>query len=491
MPFEEPFEFSVTDLGTEGQGIGRWNGLVVFVSGALPGDRVLARVRRRRGGAPGRRPSGGPGAAGSDPTARRGFLEAELVAVVKPSPDRVAAPCPQAFACGGCDLLSLAYSAQLTWKTGVVREALRRVGGLGDVRVPPCLGAGQPLGYRNKAQFPVSPRPGHSRDGRGLAVGLYRRGTHDVVPVENCALQHPLNNRILSEIVRLASGLRVTAYDENTGEGLLRHILVRVSNDGHEAMAVLVTAKPTFPMGRRLAAGLCRAVREVRTVVQNVNTRRTSVILGPRDIVLAGPGHIYDHLGGLRLRVSASSFLQVNPVQAEALYGLVVGMAAGARRVADVYCGVGTITLFLAKQLIGLEEIVGVEANPAAARDAAANARANGIGKATFVCGDASAVLKDMASARTPLDTVVLDPPRKGCEPGVLEALSRMTCRRLIYVSCNPATLARDLSVLASSGYRVVEAQPVDMFPQTTHVETVALAERVVGREEGGHHGGH
>jgi len=479
MPFEEPFEFSVTDLGTEGQGIGRWNGLVVFVSGALPGDRVLARVRRRRG-------------AGSDRSARPSFLEAELVAVVKPSPDRVAAPCPQASACGGCDLLSLAYSAQLTWKTGLVRETLRRVGGLGDVRVRPCLGAGQPLGYRNKAQFPVSSRPGRSRDGRGLVAGLYRRGTHDVVPVENCALQHPLNNRILSEIVRLASELRVTAYDENTGEGLLRHILVRVSNDGREAMAVLVTARPTFPMGRRLAAGLCQAVREVKTVVQNVNTRHTSVILGPRDIVLAGPGHIYDHLGGLRLRVSASSFLQVNPAQAEVLYGLVVGMAAGAQRVADVYCGVGTITLFLAKQLNGLEEIVGIEANPAAARDAAANARANGIGQATFVCGDASAVLKDMASARTPLDTVVLDPPRKGCEPGVLEALSRMTtCGRIIYVSCNPATLARDLGVLASSGYRVVEAQPVDMFPQTTHVETVALVERVVGREEGGHHGRH
>jgi 23S rRNA (uracil1939-C5)-methyltransferase len=469
----DPFELTITNLGTEGQGIGRRDGLVVFVPGALPGDRVLARPERSRPGPPRRAtPETAPDA--PDQIGKRRFLKAELVRVVSPSDDRVASPCDKSPICGGCDLLSLSYEAQLAWKTGVVREALRRVGGLGEVPVRHCLGATQPLAYRNKAQFPVK----SGRDGRGLAVGLYRRGTHDIVPVDNCVLQHPLNNRILSETARLARGLRIPAHNEDTGEGLLRHILARVSSDGREAMVVLVTAKLVFPPGRRLAAGIRQVVPEVKTVVQNVNSRRTNVILGGRDIVLSGSGYIHDCLGGVRLRVSSSAFLQVNPRQAEVLYALVAEWATGARRVADIYCGVGAITLFLAGRLTGLEEIVGVEANPAAVRDAAANARANGISSAVFVVGDASVVLRDMARAGAALDTIVLDPPRKGCEPAVLEALSRLACPRIIYVSCNPATLARDAGILASSGYRVVQAQPVDMFPQTTHVETVALIRR-------------
>ncbi len=486
-------ELAIDDLGTEGQGIGRAGGAVVFVPGAVPGDRVQARVTRPH----------------------RAFIEAELLAVLDPAPGRVTPACPVAAACGGCHLLALAYPAQLAWKTKAVRAALRRVGHLDGVPVHDCLGAERPLGYRNKAQFPVvaaykvapggaervgpgagpgSDRRhagGRRRDRHGsprrcqrgfraepLRAGLYRRGTHDVVPVEDCLLQHPVNNRILAAAVRLASELGVEAYDENTGRGLLRHILARVSSDGREAMAVLVTSGPVFPMGRRLAAALREAVPEVKTVVQNINTSHGSVILGPREVVLSGPGHITDHLGGLRFRVSASSFFQVNPAQAEVLYGVAARMAEGARRAADIYCGVGTITLFLARRLAGLEEIVGVESNPAAVRDAAANARENHVEKATFVAGDAAAVLHDMAQAGLPLDTVILDPPRKGCDPPVLEALKCLACRKIVYVSCNPATLARDLAVLAQGGYRVVEVQPVDMFPQTVHVECCTLLVR-------------
>jgi 23S rRNA (uracil1939-C5)-methyltransferase len=235
-------------------------------------------------------------------------------------------------------------------------------------------------------------------------------------------------------------------------------------------------------MGRRLAAALREAVPEVKTVVQNVNTRRTNVILGPRNIVLAGPGHITDRLGGLAFRVSATSFFQVNPEQAEVLYDVAARMAAGARRSADIYCGVGTITLYLASRIGTLEEITGVESNPDAVRDAAANARANaataGVEKAGFVCGDAATVLRDMASSGVPLDTVILDPPRKGCAPEVLKALIDMACERIIYISCNPATLARDLGHLAAGGYRVEEVQPVDMFPHTSHVESCTLLTR-------------
>lgn len=492
-------DLSVRDLGSEGQGVARAGGVAVFVPGAVPGDTIRARVVR----------------------ARKAFVEAELVEVLEPAPGRVSPACPAASACGGCDLLALSYEAQLAWKTKTVREALRRVGHLGDVPVADCLGAASPFGYRNKAQFPVvavyrdgrtgSARPGQGRSGAGpgghpgrgsrsvrrpaaaraqagLRAGLFRRGTHEVIPVESCLLQHPVNNAVLAAAARLASELRIPAFDEDTGEGLLRHILARVSSDGREAMAVLVTSQVTFPMGRRLAAALQKSVPQVKTVVQNVNTRHTNVILGPRDIVLSGPGHIVDHLGGLRFRVSASSFFQVNPAQAEVLYGVAARMVEGeaasaasgppvppARRVADVYCGVGTITLFLAKRLATLEEIVGIESNPAAVRDAAANARANHIEEAVFVCGDAAAVLRDMARAGVGLDTVVLDPPRKGCEPAVLEALARMAVRRLVYVSCNPATLARDLAVLTGGPrpFKLGKVQPVDMFPQTVHIETV------------------
>jgi len=475
----------ITDLDAEGRGVGRLGarddsgsqgGAVVFIPGALPGDRVKARVTRPRAT----------------------FLEAELVGLVQPAPGRVAPVCPAAGTCGGCHLLALAYEDQLAWKTRTVREALHRVGHLSSVPIRPCLGAERPLGYRNKAQFPVAAVPSgaaRSRAARSgaarfetrptLRAGLFRRGTHEIVPVEDCLLQHPVNNAILAAVVRLASEFGVPAYDEDTGQGLLRHILARVSSDGREAMAVLVTSRAAFPTGRRLAAALREAVPEVKTVVQNVNTRRTNVILGPRNIVLSGSGFIVDRLGGLRFRVSASSFFQVNPAQAEVLYGVVARMAEGARRAADVYCGVGTITLFLAKRLAGLDEIIGIEQNPAAARDAAANARANGIGNARFVCGDAGAVLEDMARAGVELDTVVLDPPRKGCEPGVLRALLQMECRRVVYASCNPATLARDLAVLTGAGgsdagrpFRVVEVQPVDMFPQTVHVEAVAELRR-------------
>jgi len=251
-------------------------------------------------------------------------------------------------------------------------------------------------------------------------------------------------------------------------------------------MAVFVTSQVAFPMGRRLAAALQQAVPEVRTVVQNINPRRTNVVLGPRDVVLSGPGHITDTLGGLRFRVSPSSFFQVNPSQTEALYEVVARMASGAQRVADIYCGVGTITLFLAARLKGLEEIVGVELSLAAVRDAAANAKANGIRNAGFICGDAAAVLADMAGAGIPVDTVVLDPPRKGCEPAVLAAVLRLACRRVVYVSCNPATLARDLGILSAGGYLVREAQPVDMFPQTAHVECVARLDRQESGEGAG-----
>ncbi len=450
-------ELGVQDLGSEGEGVGRAAGAVVFVPGALPGDRVRARVVRTR----------------------KAFVEAELVEVLDPAPARVAPGCSVARFCGGCHLLAMSYEAQLEWKTRAVREALRRVGRLVNVRVESCLGAEHPYGYRNKAQFPVVAvyRPTGPRRQAGLKAGLYRRGTHEVVPVESCLLQHPLNNQVLAAAVRLASELGVTAYDEDTGAGILRHILARASTDGRQAMAVFVTSRVPFPMGRRLAAALHEAVPEVKTVVQNVNTRRTNVILGPRDIVLSGSGHITDHLGGLRFRVSASSFFQVNPAQAEVLYAVAARMAEGARRAADIYCGVGTITLYLARRLTGLEEIVGVESNPAAARDAAANARANGVEAASFICGDAGAVMRDMARSRVPLDTVVLDPPRKGCEPAVLESLLQLDCRRVVYVSCNPATLARDLALLAR-GFTVKEVQPVDMFPQTVHIETVVRLDR-------------
>ncbi len=445
----QEIEVTVHGLGSSGEGVARYEGLTIFVPGGAPGDRLLARVQE----------------------VKRNYARAALVQVLEPSPDRVTPVCPVAGECGGCPLQHIAYEAQLRLKRQQVVDALERLGKLSGVTVHPTLGMAEPWEYRNKAQFPVGWRAGR------VIAGFFAPGTHRIVDIERCAIQHPVANRILAAVKELAGRYGVPIYDEGTHTGVLRHVLARVGRRTGEAMAVLVTNGPEFPHGRTIARELMARIPELVSVVQNINPVRTNVVLGRESRVLAGRDSITDSIGDLEFSISPVSFFQVNPAQTEVLYGKALEYAGltGSETVIDLYCGIGTISLFLARQC---REVIGVEWVEEAVEDARENAARNGIRNVRFIAGDAAVEMPRLAAEGVRADVVVLDPPRKGCEEPVLEAIAQMAPRRVVYVSCNAASLARDLGRLAGMGYRTVEVQPVDMFPHTAHVECVARVER-------------
>lgn len=436
-------ELTVTGLAMGGEGVARYEGFVLFVPHALPGERVRIRVEEVH--------------------ARYG--RGELLEVLEPSAHRVTPACPAYPACGGCQLQELSYPQQLVWKGRWVTEALERIGGI-RAPVRPLEG-GAPWRYRSKAVFPVA-----EREGRPV-LGPYRRGTHQVVPVEDCLLQSPLANTVLRAVRRLWEERRLSVYDEGTGKGLLRHVLVRTDAGGTHALAVLVVAGP-LPEGEELGGELLSRVPGLVGVVENRQSARTNAVLGPEERVLAGEGALRVELEGLTFTVSPRSFFQVNLPQAAALYRTALEWAAlgPGDTVLDAYCGTGTLTLLAARRGA---QVWGLEAQEAAVADARRNAAANHLGGVTFLAGPAEDLL-----ARLPVSpqVVLLDPPRAGCRERFLEGLSRLSPRRIVYVSCNPATLARDLRRLGEDGWAVREVQPVDMFPQTAQVEAVARLER-------------
>ncbi|MFO7275038.1 MAG: 23S rRNA (uracil(1939)-C(5))-methyltransferase RlmD [Bacillota bacterium] len=445
----QEIEVTVHGLGSSGEGVARYEGLTIFVPGGAPGDRLLARVQE----------------------VKRNYARAALVQVLEPSPDRVTPVCPVAGECGGCPLQHIAYEAQLRLKRQQVVDALERLGKLSGVTVHPTLGMAEPWEYRNKAQFPVGWRAGR------VIAGFFAPGTHRIVDIERCAIQHPVANRILAAVKELAGRYGVPIYDEGTHTGVLRHVLARVGRRTGEAMAVLVTNGPEFPHGRTIARELMARIPELVSVVQNINPVRTNVVLGRESRVLAGRDSITDSIGDLEFSISPVSFFQVNPAQTEVLYGKALEYAGltGSETVIDLYCGIGTISLFLARQC---REVIGIEWVEEAVEDAWENAARNGIRNVRFIAGDAAVEMPRLAAEGVRADVVVLDPPRKGCEEPVLQAIAQMAPRRVVYVSCNAASLARDLGRLAGMGYRTVEVQPVDMFPHTAHVECVARVER-------------
>lgn len=442
-------QVEVRDLGHAGEGVGRYQDFTLFVPGALPGETVQARVTE----------------------VHKNYGRAELVAVEAPSPARVAPPCPAFAECGGCQIQHLAYPEQLRAKEAQVRAAVERIGGLRGVTVHPVIGMADPWHYRNKAQFPVG------LSGGQLVAGCYARGTHRIVDVADCLIQHPTANKVLRAVREQVLRFGIPPYDEATHTGVLRHVLVRVSHLSGEAMCILVTRTAELPHDHELAGALMAAVPELASLWQNINPRRTNVVLGDESVHLAGRETLIDRIGDLRFHISPRSFYQVNPVQTEVLYSKALEYAAlsGDEVAIDAYCGIGTITLFLARRA---GHVYGIEVVPEAVRDARANADLNGITNVTFLEGDAAAVLPRLAQEEVRPAVVVFDPPRKGCDPPALEAAAAMGPERIVYVSCNPATLARDMARLAALGYRPVEVQPVDMFPHTAHVECCALLVR-------------
>ena len=378
--------------------------------------------------------------------------------------------CPVRKKCGGCSLLEMEYSEQLKRKEDFVRKTLK-----GIVKPEAIIGMENPWHYRNKIHASFA----RKRDG-SIVSGIYEEGTHRLVPVEDCLIQDERANRIVRDLCGLFESFKIKVYNEDTGYGLVRHVLIRTGHVSGEVMVVLVCVSPVFPSKRNFVNALRKLHPEVTTVVLNVNDRRTSMVLGKRDIVLYGKGYIEDQLCGCTFAVSPQSFYQVNPVQTEILYRKAIEFADlhGTEKVLDAYCGTGTIGL-IAVEYAG--EVTGVELNPEAVRNAVSNAKRNQRKNIRFVQGDAGEYMQKMAAQRETMDVVLMDPPRAGSDEAFLSSLVTLAPEKVVYISCNPVTLARDLKYLGKHGYRAKRAVSVDMFPWTAeeHVETVVLLSRI------------
>lgn len=380
--------------------------------------------------------------------------------------------CPVAKKCGGCRYTDTPYAEQLKIKQKRAELLIKEFG-----RVKPILGMDEPAHYRNKVHAVFD-----FQKGKGIVSGIYQEKSHRVVPVESCLLEEERAGRIILSIRDLAKSFKIKAYDEDSGYGLLRHVLVRVGHATGEIMVVLVLGSPVLPSKKNFVNELCKRHPEITTILINVNNRKTSMVLGEKEQVIYGKGYIEDVLCGKRFKISAKSFYQVNSVQTEALYRQAAQYAGltGVETVVDAYCGIGTIALAVAGQA---GKVIGVELNRDAVRDAVANRKRNGIGNVDFYQNDAGRFLTQMAEAGEKIDVVFMDPPRSGSTKEFLDALVRLSPKRVVYISCEPETLARDLKYLtANSGYRMEEAVPVDMFPFTEEIETVCLLSQRKGK---------
>ena len=443
------YTIDILRLGSSGEGVGRYENFTVFVRGALPGETVQAKVD----------------------VVKKQYATAILQDIVTPSPQRVAPLCPVYAQCGGCQLQHMSYDGELLEKQGQVRDALERIGHLTGIDVLPTLGAATPWEYRNKMQFPTAAAKGKA------VVGCYAAGSHRVIEVASCAIQKAGNNDILRIVRQWMNDYGVPAYNEQTHTGVVRHVMGRVGVRTGELMVCLVTAQVDVPHTAELIGMLREELPKLTSVVQNINTRRTNVILGPETKVLYGTPTIHDSIGPLTFNISAQSFFQVNSEQAQRLYEKALEFAdlQGDETVADVYCGTGTITLFLAQKA---KKVYGIEIVAPAIRDAVKNAADNGVTNAEFILGDAVEKLPELIESGVRPDVIVLDPPRALRRPSS-QPSPKPSRNSVVYVSCNPATLARDLAYLNDHGYQPVKVQPVDMFSRTHHVETVVL----LGRE--------
>jgi len=438
-------ELKVDSYGVNGEGVARLpDGMACFVQGGLPGEHCTVRLDK------------------VGKSAAWGHVEKILI----PSPDRVKPDCPYHASCGGCMTRHMSYSAELAFKAKKVRDCLTRIG---DWDPGPVVihGAESTERYRNKVQFPISEN----------AIGFYAARSHTVTDVTDCLLQPFVCSQIRWVVKEYMSTYRIPAYDERTGKGLLRHLYVRVNRREEVLVCLLVNGKG-LPHEAELVEALLRSVKPVKGIVLGVNERRSNVILGNRYRTLWGENSLMDELCGLKFRLSVPSFYQVNALQTEILYKKVLDFAAITEEetVLDLYCGIGTITLCLAKKA---KQVIGVEVIPEAIADAKENAQRNEIENVEFFCGDAADIAVKLATEGVRPDVVTVDPPRKGLAEEVIVSIVEMEPKRLIYVSCNPATMGRDIERFAKRGYQAIRVEAVDLFPRTIHVETVVLMSRV------------
>ncbi|MEE4577415.1 23S rRNA (uracil(1939)-C(5))-methyltransferase RlmD [Paenibacillus polymyxa] len=486
LPVQKNDEAVIDIIGMnhDGEGVGRVEGFTLFVPGALPGEKVRVKVLKTK----------------------KQYGYAKLLDIAQSSPDRIAAPCAIYDQCGGCQIQHMSYEAQLGWKRQHVVDVLERIGKLSvatdgeadtakasdsamndgglnadsmsvhlrrvhGVVVHPTLGMSEPWRYRNKAQVPIGVTEG------GLVGGFYARGSHRIVDMNTCLIQDERNDEVVARVKEIGRMLGISAYNEETGRGLLRHVVVKTAFRTGEMMLVLVTNGRDIPHADAWIGSIREHIPHVASICQNVNTKRTNVIFGDETRVLWGRDVIYDYIGNVQFAISARSFYQVNPVQTEVLYSKTVEYAGltGKETVIDAYCGIGTISLFLAQHA---DQVYGVEIVKEAIDDARSNALLNEMRNVKFEVGASEDVIPAWKEQGITADVIVVDPPRKGCDPRLLDTILEMKPERVVYVSCNPSTLVRDLRILEDGGYKTVEVQPVDMFPHTVHVESVVVIYR-------------
>ncbi len=432
----------ITGYTAEGMGVARLDGLVLFIPNTIQGEtweiqllKVTKHVAWARG-----------------------------IHLLTPSPARIDSDCPYSAKCGGCQYRHMSYEEELSAKRQKVQDALTRLGGL-SLEIPPVLGAVSPLRYRNKVQFPVS------QTKHGLAIGFYRPRSHDVIDTTDCMLQPEPVTQLRHAFKTWMETYQIPAYEEATCSGLVRHFYVRTNQNG-QALACIVVNGHKIPHQSALIKSLCGAYPALLGIVLNCNTKDTNVILGERYETLWGQSYLEETLCGMSFRLSVPSFFQINHPQTERLYQIALDFAqlTGTETVLDLYCGIGTISLALAQKA---KTVIGCEIVPEAIEDANANAKRNGISNTQFFCGDTGEIAAKLAQDGITPDVVCVDPPRKGLAPEVPEILTSMQPKRIVYVSCDPATLARDVKRLATLGYQVHKIQAVDLFPRTAHVETV------------------
>ena len=457
MKKNEKVSVKIDDIGVNGEGIGKVDGYTLFVKDAIIGDTVEAVITKPK----------------------KNYAYAKMINNIEPSKHRVSARCPVARQCGGCQIQELSYEVQLDFKNKKVRGNLERIGGFSpellDEIMEPICGMEEPFYYRNKAQFPI----GTDKEGK-IVTGFYAGRTHQIIPNIDCALGVPVNQEILQMILDYMNENHVTAYNEETGSGLVRHVLIRYGFKTKEIMVCLVINGDNLPHFEKLVDNLIK-IEGMTSITYSVNRENTNVIMGKQIGILWGQGYITDYIGDVKYQISPLSFFQVNPVQTEKLYGLALEYAdlKGEETVWDLYCGIGTISLFLAQKA---KKVYGVEIVPQAIDDARNNAKINGIENAEFFVGKAEEVLPEYyenyereQGKKAYADVIVVDPPRKGCDETLLQTMVQMRPERIVYVSCDSATLARDLKYLCENGYEMKKVRAVDQFPMTTHVETVCL----------------
>jgi len=440
----EEYIITIQGMGNNGEGVGRYEDFTVFIPFTLPGEVIKTKITQYK----------------------KNYAVGRIIEIIEAAPNRVVPKCDVYGTCGGCQLQHVSYEGQLALKTQKVRDIIARIAKMDPVMVEATLGAKQPWNYRNKMQMPVA------GTAENLKMGFYAMGSHDIVENFHCHIQMDLNNKLASVCYDIMTELHIAPYDELTGEGVVRHIIGRVAPTG--IMVIIVTAVKNLPQQETWVARIRETIPEVTSIVANYNPKNTNVIMGRECNVLWGASYIVDTIEDLTFRLSPHSFFQVNPVQTSVLYGKALEFAdlTGGETVVDAYCGTGTISLFMAHNA---KKVIGIEIVEPAIIDARNNAKSNGFTNTEFIVADAAKAMPALYNKGVRVDVIVFDPIRAGCKEEVLRAAASMQPKRMVYVSCNPASMARDIAILDTLGYKTVKVQPVDMFPMTAHVETVTL----------------